>query len=183
MRGASGAHIQKQPNIYDLVEQAAARHAIPRLQLWQEVAKALTDQTLRILNSLSEKLNPTGAPALTLAHWLNGFRAAVDHYNDPNRGMVRILKNIHVNKGDFDRWFRKANKNRRGPRSGTTGFREADGKIFSQISRLIRDGKARSPHDAALKLAYDGQLAGGGTEESKAKRVAGRYLKAGRSAR
>jgi hypothetical protein len=97
--------------------------------------------------------------------------------------MVRILKNIHVNKGDFDRWFRKANNNRRGPRSGTTGFREADGKIFSQISRLIRDGKARSPHDAALKLAYDGQLAGGGTEESKAKRVAGRYLKAGRSAR
>jgi len=67
--------MRKQENIYDLVERASARHAIPRLQLWQEAAKALTENELRVLNQ-SERLSPAGAP--TIAKWLSDFRAAVD---------------------------------------------------------------------------------------------------------
>jgi hypothetical protein len=45
----------KTDNIYDLVERAAARHKIARMQLWQETAKAITERELPILNSFSEQ--------------------------------------------------------------------------------------------------------------------------------
>ena len=173
------AHIRKPSNIYDLVEHAAARHGIPRLQLWQQVAKALTDRKLRIQNDLSEVLGPHPHVQPTLAQWLVGFRAAVDRYNDPNRGMARILKHIIVTNADFESWLRKANK-RRGPQLGTTGYCDADRKMFPQIRRLVRDGTARSPHGAALMLADQGKLAGTGKRESLAKRVAGCYLREGK---
>jgi hypothetical protein len=143
------------------------------LQLWQDVAKALTDRKLTIQNDLSERLNPMGGP--TLAEWLVGFRAAVDRYNDPNRRMVRILKHIRVRRADFERWFRKTSEPRRGPKSGTTGYVEADRKAFRRISRLMKEGKARSPHGAALMIADE--LSGGGNPQNKAKRVSARYRK------
>jgi hypothetical protein len=159
--------LRKSDNIYDLVEHAAARHKIPRLQLWQETAKAITEKKLPILNSFSEH-DPAGAP--TLGGWLVSFRASVDGYNDIGpRG--RFLKQIIVYTADFERWFRKTHK-RRGPKYGTTGYQASDRKAFPKISRLIKEGKARSPHEAALKLAHEGEIAGRGTTESKARRVA-----------
>jgi hypothetical protein len=53
----------------------------------------------------------------------------------------------------------------------------ADRKVFRQISRLIEEGTARSVRDAALALARERKLAGGGTDESKAKRVSALYRK------
>jgi hypothetical protein len=163
------ARFRRRSNIYDLVERAAARHGIPRLQLWQETAKALCQGRLPILNDLSEQLN-------FIALWLPGFSAAVDRHNDPNRGMVRILKNVFVNEAVFESWFRKAMK-RRGPPSGTTGFRDADRKLFPQILRLIKHGKARSAYGAALILEREGKLVGSATPENKAKRVAKFFLR------
>ena len=161
-------------NIYDLVEQAAARHGIPRLPLWQKVAKALTDGRLKAARSLSERLN--GGP--TLAEWLVGFQASVDRNNDPNDGgRWRILKLIIVRKADFVRLLRNTGK-RRGPRCGTTGFRDADRKLFPEITRMTKGGgKARSAYGAALHLADEGKIAGTGSRETKAKRVSARYLK------
>src|SRR5262249_45882887 len=97
----------KTDNIYDLVERAAARDRIPRLQLWQETAKAITERKLPILNSLSERI----AGATKLADWLVYFRASVDRYNDLGQ-RVRILKHITVRTADFERWFKKAFKRR-----------------------------------------------------------------------
>jgi len=155
-------------NIYDLVERAAARHGIARLQLWQETAKAITERELPILHSFSDRMSPTGGP--TLGEWLVGFRASVDRYNDLGP-RARILKQIIVDTADFERWFRKTHK-RRGPKHDTTGYRASDRKSFPEISRLLEEGKSRSPHDAALKLARENKLVGRGTPESKARRVA-----------
>ena len=143
--------------------------------MWQEVAKALVERKLAIQNDLSELLNPMGRP--TLADWLVGFRDSVNRNNDPNGGgRWRFLKHIIVRKADFERWLCKANK-RRGPQSGTTGYQQSDRKMFSHISRLRREGKARSPYSAALILAREDKLAGTGAAESKAKRVSARYRK------
>jgi hypothetical protein len=160
--------MRKQENIYDLVERASARHAIPRLQLWREAAKALTENELRVLNQ-SERLSPAGAP--TIAKWLSDFRAAVDRYNDPNRGMARILKHIIVRAVDFDRWLRRANRLPRGPKPGTTGFHDAARRLFPKIRKLIRTGQARSPYGAALLLVDEGLVAGNAARETKAKRI------------
>src|SRR5262249_36510135 len=119
-------------NIYHLVERtAAARHGIPRLQLWQETAKAITERQLPILNSLSERF----AGATKLADWLVYFRASVDRYNDLGP-RARILKHITARTADFERWFRKAFK-RRGPERGTTGYRDLDRKAFPEITRRL----------------------------------------------
>jgi hypothetical protein len=160
----------KEINIFDAVERGAARHGIPRLQLWQDAAKALIEKSLPI----AKVLEPT-TPA-DIESWLFGFRASVDRYNDPHGGgRARILKHIIVREADFERWLRGANKLRRGPRSGATGYRDADRKMFPRISRLIKKGEARSPYGAALMLAD--QLAGTRKPENRAKRVSARYRK------
>ena len=88
--------------------------------------------------------------------------------------MVRILKGIFVNEADFKNWFRKEMK-RRGPPSGTTGFRDVDRQLFPEISRLIKRGDARSAYGAALILEREGKLVGRAAAENKAKRVAALY--------
>ena len=168
--------IRKRQNIYDLVEQTAAQRGIPRLQLWQEVAKALTDAKLKIQSS---PFNSTGA----LAQWLVGFRNAVDRCNEPHGGITRILKHIIVREVDFETWLRKAGNLRRGPKRGTTGFRAPDRELFAQMSRLIKKGQARSPYGAALMLANQGRVSGPGTRESKAKRLSAAYRLEERGAR
>ena len=52
-----------------------------------------------------------------------------------------------------------------------------DRMLFPEMKSLIEAGKARSSHEAALMLARDDKVAGAGHEESKAKRLATRYLK------
>ena len=161
--------MSKEDNIYDLVERAAARRKVPRLELWQKTAKAVANRELPALN-LSEKISP----AMTFGGWFSGFRDAVDRFNDPN-DFARILKHIIVRTTDFEQWLRKANKSRRGPEYETTGYHASDRKALRRMSRLIKEGKARSAYGAALKLADE--LAGDGTPQSKAKRVATLYRK------
>ena len=124
---------------------------------------------LRFEMSFWTPLNPT-VSGMSLLSWLVGFRAAVDRENDP-RHAACILKTIVVRKADFDRWLKKVNDSR-GPRPGTTGYSEADRKMFRAIANLLHQGKARSAHGAAMILARSGRLAGAGTETSRAKRVA-----------
>jgi hypothetical protein len=57
----------KEINIFDAVERGAARHGIPRLQLWQDAAKALIEKSLPI----AKVLEPT-TPA-DIESWLFGF--------------------------------------------------------------------------------------------------------------
>jgi hypothetical protein len=137
------------------------------------VAKALTEGKLKTQNDLSEALDPS-MPTLTRAGWLVGFRNAVNRHNYPRGGMVSILKTIEVRKNDFRRWLQNQNL-RRGPRSGTTGYQVADRKAFPEISRLMTEGEARSPYGAALILACKGKLVGGGTPETRARRVSALY--------
>jgi hypothetical protein len=162
-------------NIYDLVEKAAAKRGIPNVDLWQDVARALVEKTLKTTqDDLSLPLDPR-VPGISLLSWLVGFRAAVDRYNDP-RSMAHILKNIFVPKPDFERWLRNSH-DRRGPRPGTTGYQEADRKLFDRMSRLLQSGEATSPYRAALLLDQTGKLKGGGTPESRAKRVSSLFRK------
>jgi hypothetical protein len=154
----------KQTNIYDLVERAAARRSIPRLELWQEATKALVTRELPAKN-LS-----------VFVDWLIGFLGSVERFNDPNGGgRARILKNIIVRARDFDKWLYKKSRGRRGPVGGTTGLQVSDRKIFPSIENLIASGKAFSAYGAALKLHKD--IAGTGSPENKAKRVSARYRK------
>jgi len=66
-------------------------------------------------------------------------------------------------------------KTQRGPAPGTTGFASQDRKLFPKMQKKIDNGEARSPHSAAMQLI--GEIAGGGSPESKAKRVSARYRK------
>jgi hypothetical protein len=163
MRSASGAHVPKESNIYDLVEREAARSGIPRMELWRSLANALVEKTL---------------PASKLPvppDWLVGFKASVDRYNDPNSGVVRILKQIVVRTKDFKKWRQRGlAPGKRGPRQNTTGYQASDRKLFPCMRKLIKNGDARSPYSAALLLAND--IRGrNSSPESKAKRVSKLY--------
>jgi hypothetical protein len=73
----------------------------------------------------------------------------------------------------------KAKQNRRnrqrGPKRDSVGYSPSDQKLYPEIERLIpKHGSARA---AALILVDEGKVAGRGSPESKAKRLAGRYLR------
>ena len=166
MRSASGAHVPKESNIYDLVEREAARSGVPRIELWQLVAKALVEGRL-----------PASSDVVQLNKWLGGFKAAIDRYNEPNSGVVRILKQIFVHPSDFKKWRQREVASRpRGPRPNTTGYEAHDRKLFRRMRTLINNGRAGSPHGAARMLAD--KIKGPGTAESKAKRLSARYREA-----
>ena len=158
----------KESNIYDLVEREAARSGIPRIELWQSVAKALVEGRL----VLSEIPNLS----IPFIDWLVGFKAAVDRHNDPNT-CARTLKQIVVRLSVFKRWRqRDASPGRRGPRRNTTGYQASDRELFPEIDKRIRTGKARSARDAALQLFKEKKISGN-SPESAAKRVSSRFRK------
>jgi hypothetical protein len=160
----------KEGNIYDLVERAAARRGVPRLELWEEALRALTEKRLKPLNlDLSEPPNLRASPNITYGGWLSDIlRATVDRRFDPAR--VRYLfGTIRVRLSDFESWLRKASIGSRGPRPNTTGYRDSDRRLFPRMRQLIKSGEARSAHGAAKILAEE--LKGKGTVDNKAKRV------------
>jgi hypothetical protein len=161
--------VPKEINLYDLVEREAARSGVPRMALWQSVAKALVERDL-----------PVSSNVVSL-NWLAGFKAAVDRYNEPNSGVIRHLKQIFVRAFDFKKWRQHGFPSRtRGPRQNTTGYQTHDRKLFRRINELRNSGKARSPYDAALQLAKANEVAPLGattSPESKAKRLSARYRK------
>jgi hypothetical protein len=64
-----------------------------------------------------------------------------------------------------------------GPRPSSGGrYDAADEKLFPEIDALRRDQNL-SPTSAALKLAEAGKVAGTGSPASRAKRLAGLYLR------
>jgi len=161
-------------NLYDVVERAALRRQIPRLELWKLVASAITKTDLPV-SYPSERFRPW---APTWPEWMIQFQNAVDRDDDPNRfGAPKILRLIKVNIKQFDRWLTRTTNPVRGPTRNKSSYASADRKVFPQIKKLISLGKARSAYGAALELAYEDKLAGGGTKESKARRVARRYLR------
>jgi hypothetical protein len=161
-------------NIYDLVERAAARREIPRLELWQAATKALLAKNLPALN-LSERMNPQIA-VTTYRDWLVGYLSSLERLNDPTSGCAHILKRIIVHVRDFKKWLGGVGDGRRGPQEGTTGYKNSDRKLFRRMKKLIDSGATRSAYGAALELA--GQIAGSNTSaQSKAKRVSALYRK------
>jgi len=69
----------------------------------------------------------------------------------------------------------KHERRQRGPVPGKTGFRDQDRQLFAPMAELIKNGEARSPYGAALKLAD--KAAGPGSPANKAKRVSALYRK------
>jgi hypothetical protein len=159
--------MRKGSNFFDLVERAAARRAIPRLELWERTATALLEGELLISNSAEW-------PEKRLRGWLRQFREAVNRGNDPSRSKG-ILNSIPVPPPNFEKWLLNAPRGPRGPQPGTTGYQAVDRKLFPKIDRLIRTGRARSPYGAALLIAD--QIVGSSDEKSKAKRVSKLYRK------
>jgi hypothetical protein len=151
--------MRKENNIFDLVERAAARYGIPRLQLWQEATKVLTEKDLPIVKVL-EPADPAG-----IQNWLIGVRALVDNYHDIRGGVARTLKLIIVREADFERWFRRANKLRRRPQSGSTGYRDAarktgpkSRKLQSVIAAMEEDVRAGRQTTDTLRVMSDKDL-------------------------
>jgi hypothetical protein len=62
-------------------------------------------------------------------------------------------------------------------RAGAPGYEAEDAGLFPEMTEMIRAGSAKSAHGAALRLALDGRVSGGGNPESLAKRLAGRFRK------
>jgi hypothetical protein len=97
--------------------------------------------------------------------WLPGFRAAVDRGDDPADFAPHILKQIMVRISDFERWLSKANKLRSGPRSRTTGYRDAarktgpkSGKLQSVIAAIKDDIRAGRQTIDAIRAMSDKDL-------------------------
>lgn len=61
-------------------------------------------------------------------------------------------------------------KSKRGPAPGETGYGASDRALFDELEQLMRGGKSRMA--AALELARRKRIEGGGTPDSRAKRLA-----------
>jgi hypothetical protein len=66
-------------------------------------------------------------------------------------------------------------RSRKGPTPGTGRYDAADRKLFPEIKRKIDSGKAGSATEAARQLVEEGKVRGGGTADSRARRLAGAY--------
>jgi hypothetical protein len=70
-------------------------------------------------------------------------------------------------------WTRR----RKGPAPGTVDrYGASDRALYAKLERLMREQQI-SASNAARQLADDGKVAGVGTPESRARRLAGRYLR------
>jgi hypothetical protein len=163
--------LPKQSDIYELVERAAERS--DRLMLWQKTARALIERELPAVN-LSDCPAPRSAPKMDLGGWLSQFSAALNRGGSDPSSFKHILKLIIVRVADFEKWLRdNGPRGPRGPQPFTTRLEAADRRLFADITRLIRKGQARSAYGAALQIAK--QIAGSGTEDSKARRLSKLY--------
>jgi hypothetical protein len=83
---------------------------------------------------------------------------------------------IEISASELHRWLARP---RKGPKAGTVSrYAVSDQALFPRIMRLIHDGKAASATEAARRLVEDGLVAGAGTEDSRARRLAKAYLAA-----
>jgi hypothetical protein len=112
-------------------------------------------------------------------------------FEDPARVSVGSCYWIYVTRASLDCYIRGGSppmpalnppemgqskpKGRSGRRPGTGSWAVADGPLREEMHRLITDGVAKSPNDAAGRLAKQAQ--GGGTLESKQTRLAKAYRK------
>ena len=73
---------------------------------------------------------------------------------------------------------RPSHRRRKGPVPGTVSrYREADHKLYPELEQLAVPEKRGSISAAARHLAEEGKVAGAGTAESRARRLATRYLR------
>jgi len=70
----------------------------------------------------------------------------------------------------------KVASRRRGPQPGSSRLAAADRRLFDELEKIILD-QSLSPTAAALKLAEAKRVAGVGSPDSRAKRLAGRFLR------
>ena len=65
----------------------------------------------------------------------------------------------------------------RGPRRGTLDrYGQSDKALFNEVEKIMHT-EQKSAHAAALRLAHDGKISGHGSQESLAKRLAGRFMR------
>jgi hypothetical protein len=162
--------LPKQTNIFDLVKETARKLRVSHWELLDEAIEALRTNKLSAVNH-SEPIKPKTNPTLTYGQWLKAAQPDADP-----RPVVGIFKSIIVRNSDFEKWLRGRSKLPRGPIRGTTGYQEADRKLFPEISSLIETGDAQSAYGAALRIAD--KIAGRNTKpESKAIRLSALYRK------
>ena len=161
-------------NIYDVVARESARHGMPRERLLIETLRAVVRDELPVDFggvALDIRLPQSG---LTLRQGIEGAILAIER----NPGFyVHWFKTITVDIQQFGKWLRSVNSLPPGPKRDETGYAEADKQLFPKMRRLIKEKSLRSPYAAALKLAEEGKVAGSGTFESRAKRLASRFRK------
>lgn len=144
---------------------------MPRLDFWQRVLNAIISGNLEVRC-------PPDVPGMPKwRDWLIGIWHAVNRHNDPSVG-ARQLKLISVSAVQFKAWADNESLPRRGPPPGENNYRRADAKLFPEITRLIRSGRARSPYGAAMLVMERkgvAAVAGYGSRENKAKRISALY--------
>jgi hypothetical protein len=102
------------------------------------------------------------------------------HFSGPHGTLIDgAYRPVFFWRDDFDRWFAKVfgarEGGRRGRRPGSGSYERRDEPLLKEMRKLIEDGNAKSPHEAACKVA--GSAKGAGTVESRVTRLAKRYGK------
>jgi hypothetical protein len=101
-----------------------------------------------------------------------------EHFPGPEGTFIRgAFRPVFLWRDEFERWFQKTfgTIKRRGRTRGSGSWANADEPLLEEMCELIENGSAKSPEDAAKKVAD--RAAGGGSWESKFTRLAKRYRK------
>jgi hypothetical protein len=181
-------------SLRELVETRAVVHRIPRRRVWEWALAAILDGTL--VYGLSDFDKQTWRPDSSL------YKDLADMVRVKIRGVLPFLKydwdpcamwaslrRLRIAPAVFDEWLERQLPGRpkqdrprgsRGPQKGTLNrYSDADRALFSEMEQLIR--KQRSVHAAALHLALEGNVAGTGTLDSRARRLAKAYRDAAKT--
>ena len=163
----------KAESLWDCVERAAARKQLPRLEVWEATLRAVTAGKLTYSPPPEYPERMPGGHGRRWRDWLKD----VSPGSDPTP-LKAYLAMLTVQLRVFNSWINREFRPPRGPEPGASGYRVADEKVCHEIHEMIKAHKARSPRDAFFQIVRDRgkkSILGGGTPESKSKRISKCY--------
>ena len=140
------------------------------LDSWRGRLAAVFQDFIRFEMPLRDNVAPYGAPDWDIREALAeaGFAVAAK----PRPAAVRDARSGSKQIDSSDN-----RQPRRGPKPGATGFDATDRLLFPEIDQIRGNGQARSIVAAARILANAKKIAGAGSPENRATRLARRYAK------
>ena len=133
--------------------------------------KVRSRHLLACISETGEKVIKFRSLPANVWSWWNGIDLNSEVLHTLDLGRVEL---VGINELDLAAWLARP---RRGPAVGEVArYADLDRALLDSVTRIMRD-KAVSVEEAARDLAYTGQVAGRGTPDSRAKRLARLYRK------